>query len=159
MFFSLQTHSRRSIRGIWTVGTSILGAGVKAPRIRAKHIVSVVFCEAVAIYGIIMAILMRQRFDRSYGQNPNPTDYLAGFMLFAAGIGAGLCNIFSGVCVGIAGSSAALGDAQNPKLFVRLIVVEIFGSALGLFGVIVGIVGITGVAFAQPYTPPKIVTG
>jgi hypothetical protein len=26
-------------RGIWTVGTSILGAGVKAPQIRAKHIV------------------------------------------------------------------------------------------------------------------------
>ena len=57
--------------------------------------------------------------------------------------------MLSGVCVGVAGSSAALGDAQNPKLFVRLIVVEIFGSALGLFGIIVGIVGITGVAFGS----------
>ena len=133
------------------MGTSILGAGVKAPRIRAKHIVSVVFCEAVAIYGIIMAILMRQRWERVHDMNPNPYDYLAGYMLFAGGLGAGLCNVFSGLCVGVAGSSAALGDAQNPKLFVRLIVVEIFGSALGLFGIIVGIVGITGVSFgSQP---------
>ena len=138
------------------MGTSILGAGVKAPRIRAKHIVSVVFCEAVAIYGIIMAILMRQRWERIHDLYPNPNDYLAGFLIFAAGIGAGLCNIFSGVCVGVAGSSAALGDAQNPKLFVRLIVVEIFGSALGLFGIIVGIVGITGISFSQPYVAPVV---
>lgn len=56
------------------------------------------------------------------------------------------------LCVGVAGSSAALGDAQNPKLFVRLIVVEIFGSALGLFGIIVGIVGITGLQFGSETT-------
>jgi F0F1-type ATP synthase membrane subunit c/vacuolar-type H+-ATPase subunit K len=58
------------------------------------------------------------------------------------------------LCVGVAGSSAALGDAQNPKLFVRLIVVEIFGSALGLFGIIVGIVAITGLQFGSETLVP-----
>ena len=78
------------------------------------------------------------------------TLYFAAYAVFCAGISVGLSNVTSGwvlfeevkcsLSVGICGSSCALSDAQDGGLFSKMLIAQIFASALGIYGIIVGII-------------------
>ena len=134
-----------SFRGIFLTGTSILGSCVKMPRIQSKNLVSVIFCEAVAIYGLIVAIIMSGKLgkltdDPYYNLGTFQKAEYAGYCLFAAGLVVGLSNLTCGMSVGVVGSCTANTHAQVPSTFVSMLIIEIFASALGLYGLIVGII-------------------
>lgn len=131
--------------GILTTGASLSGAAIRSPQIRSKNLISIIFCEAVAIYGVILAIIMMGKMLASENSLDSVTGAFnyrskcGGYILFAAGLAVGLGNMACGISVGIVGSSCAIADAHNSALFVKVLVIEIFASALGIFAVITGI--------------------
>ena len=43
-----------------------------------------------------------------------------------------MCNLLCGVAVGISGANAAIADASDPQLFVKVLVIEIFSRCVFL---------------------------
>ncbi|KAI9601803.1 hypothetical protein KEM48_001089 [Puccinia striiformis f. sp. tritici PST-130] len=118
--------------GIFTTGVSILGGGVRTPRIRTKNLISIIFVKSLRLSSKIGAFSTAESLYTK-------ENYFTGFSLFWGGLIMGFCNLLCGIGVGISGSNAALADASDPSLFVKILVIEVFSSILGLFGLIIGL--------------------
>ena len=63
-----------------------------------------------------------------------------GYKIFAAGLCCGLSCLGSGFAIGITGDAGVRGVGQQGKLYVGLVLIQIFSEALGLYGFIVSLV-------------------
>jgi len=62
------------------------------------------------------------------------------FLQLGAGLPVGFSGLAAGFAIGIVGDSGVRGTAQQPRLFVGMILILIFAEVLGLYGLIVALV-------------------
>jgi F0F1-type ATP synthase membrane subunit c/vacuolar-type H+-ATPase subunit K len=55
-----------------------------------------------------------------------------GFVQFGAGLSVGLAGLAAGFAIGIVGDAGVRGTAQQPRLFVGMILILIFAEVLGM---------------------------
>ncbi|KAJ9522656.1 hypothetical protein QJQ45_019746, partial [Haematococcus lacustris] len=115
-------------------GVGIASMGVMRPELVMKSIVPVVMAGVLGIYGLIIAVII------STGVNPANYRLFDGFAHLASGLACGLAGLAAGMAIGIVGDAGVRANAQQPKLFVGMILILIFAEALALYGLIVGII-------------------
>ena len=97
-----------------------------------KSIIPVVIAGIIAIYGLVVAVLIANSLTDGIT--------LYSFLQLGAGLSVGLSGLAAGFAIGIVGNAGVRGTAQQPRLFVGMILILIFAEVLGLYGLIVALI-------------------
>jgi V-type H+-transporting ATPase proteolipid subunit len=123
-------------------GTGIAAMSVMRPELIMKSIIPVVMAGIIAIYGLVVAALIANGITP-----PNPGSgggegysLFKSFLHLGAGLSVGLSGLAAGFAIGIVGDAGVRGTAQQPRLFVGMILILIFAEVLGLYGLIVALI-------------------
>ena len=120
--------------------------GAFKPQLIVKCLIPVVMAGILGVYGMIVAVILLQKIDTQNYTWQTAYKHMA----------SGLCTGFSqlvrilkhsglwkiqaaGWAIGMVGDVAARSMAFQDRIFVGMLLILIFAEALGLFGLIVGI--------------------
>ncbi|RWS22153.1 V-type proton ATPase 16 kDa proteolipid subunit-like protein [Leptotrombidium deliense] len=119
-------------------GTGIAAMAVMRPELIMKSIIPVIMAGIVAIYGLVVAVILAGNIQPNDAKNKYTL--FDGFVHLGAGLSVGLSGLAAGFAIGVVGDAGVRGQAQQPRLYVGMILILIFAEVLGLYGLIVGIV-------------------
>ncbi|KAF8419034.1 V-ATPase proteolipid subunit C-like domain-containing protein [Tirmania nivea] len=113
-------------------GVGIVASGVLKPDMLVKNVIPVVMAGIVGIYGLVVSVLISSGLKQEL-------PLYTGFIQLGAGLSVGLAGLAAGFAIGIVGDAGVRGSAQQPRLFVGMILILIFAEVLGLYGLIVAL--------------------
>lgn len=88
-------------------------------------IVPVIMAGIIGIYGLVVSVLISDSLSQEgYA-------LYTGFIQLGAGLAVGLAGLAAGFAIGIVGDAGVRGTAQQPRLFVGMILILIFAEVLG----------------------------
>ncbi|KAH0569450.1 V-type proton ATPase proteolipid subunit [Spironucleus salmonicida] len=121
-------------------GTAKAGSGMAAGGLinitpLTKLTLPVIMAGVLSIYGLITMLTINAKVQ----EYPLGMPLYIAYAHFAAGLCTGFSALAAGLAIGVAGQTACKCVAQQPSLFVVMIIVMIFGEALALYGVIVSL--------------------
>ncbi|KAI9791690.1 MAG: H(+)-transporting V0 sector ATPase subunit c [Piccolia ochrophora] len=118
--------------GTAKAGVGISAMGVLRPDLIVKNIVPVIMAGIIGIYGLVVSVLISDGLTQEL-------PLFTGFVELGAGLSVGLAGLAAGFAIGIVGDAGVRGTAQQPRLFVGMILILIFAEVLGLYGLIVAL--------------------
>lgn len=123
--------------GTMKSGVAIAGIGQYRPELVMKALIPIIMSGIIAVYGLVVAVLITQEI------NPPPSHSYSLFAAcchLAAGLSVGLCGIAAGFAIGKVGDAGVRAFMDEPRVYVGMVLILIFGEVLGLYGLIVGLI-------------------
>jgi len=141
-----------------------MAMGIHSPDLIMRNIIPVVMAGVLGIYGLIVAVILNGKFSVPEASGMPTYSQYNGFAHLAAGLCCGLCSLASGISIGIAadagtravgaqsamdaswkkmgftGDSGGQVDSSGDALFVGTILIQVFASNLGLYGLIAALI-------------------
>merc|ERR1712025_995696 len=117
-------------------GVGVSAMGVMRPELVMRSIIPVVMAGVIGIYGLIIAVITQTMITTGAGSY----SLYNGFAHLAGGLAGGLSGLAAGMAIGIVGDAGVRATAQQPRLFVGMILILIFAEALGLYGLIIALI-------------------
>jgi len=114
----------------------VSAAGVMRPQGIMRSMIAPIMAGIVGIYGLIISVVVSTFI--SDPSNGKYTQYL-GFCHLGSGLCCGFAGLASGMSIGIIGDAGVRATVNQPKMFVGMVLMLIFAEAIGLYGLIVGL--------------------
>uniref|UniRef100_A0A7M4DX55 V-type proton ATPase proteolipid subunit n=1 Tax=Crocodylus porosus TaxID=8502 RepID=A0A7M4DX55_CROPO len=112
-------------------GTAKSGTGIAAMSVMRPELIM------KSIIPVVMAVTKEMLVNNS--RNDDSSQSMS-FLQLGAGLSVGLSGLAAGFAIGIVGDAGVRGTAQQPRLFVGMILILIFAEVLGLYGLIVALI-------------------
>ena len=150
--------------GTAKAGQGLMAMGVRSPELLMKNIIPIVMAGVLGIYGLIVAVILNGKFTMPAADGFATYSQYNGFAHLAAGLCCGLCSLASGLAIGIAadagtravgaqshmaaswkkmgftGDSGGQVSSSGDALFVGTVLIQVFASNLGLYGLIAALI-------------------
>ena len=127
-----------SAYGTAKAGKGVVSAGLVKPSQAMKNTLPVIMAGVLGIYGLIIAIVINTSLSKY--QESTQVPLFISYAHLAAGICTGVSSLAAGIAIGVAGNAGARASARNNKLFVVMLLILVFGEALALYGLIIGLI-------------------
>jgi V-type H+-transporting ATPase 16kDa proteolipid subunit len=152
--------------GTGRAGVGIMQSGIKSPELVWRNLIPIVMAGVNGIYGLITSIVILGSIAAPADGGVNRYSLYSGAAHLAAGLCCGLSGLGSGACIGVAGDAAIMacgtydveskrsiggrgrGDLTGgkkkggggEKLFVAMVLVQVFAGNIALYGLIASII-------------------
>ncbi|KAN0083131.1 V-type ATPase [Elaphomyces granulatus] len=118
--------------GTAKAGVGVIATGVLRPDLIIKNCTPIVMAAVLAIYGVVVSVMIANTMTPE-------THLFKAFIHLGAGLTVGIASLSAGFAIGITGDSGVRGISQQPRLFVGMMLIQIFCEALGLYGMIIAL--------------------